>query len=57
MLTRQERNDLEMSMMVAQIRSTAVDLLRALGMDHSEARKGFHEVARLASQVETNSAG
>jgi hypothetical protein len=56
-LTRQERNDLEMSMMVSQIRSTAVDLLRALGMDHSEAHKGSHEVARLASQVETNSAG
>jgi hypothetical protein len=32
-----ERNDLETSLLVAQIRSTAVDLLQASGMDSSEA--------------------
>ena len=37
-------------MLVGQIRSTAVDLLRASGMDHSEARQALHEVARHASE-------
>jgi hypothetical protein len=45
-----ERNDLETSMLVGQIRCTAVDLLRASGMDHSEARQALYEVARHASE-------
>lgn len=38
-----ERNDLETSMLVGQIRSTAVDLLRASGMDHKDALHALHE--------------
>ena len=40
-----ERNDLETSVLVGQIRSTAVDLLRASGMDYSESREALREVA------------
>ncbi len=43
-----ERNDLETSMLVGQIQSTAVDLLRASGMDHTESRQALREAARHA---------
>ena len=45
----EERNDLETSMLVGQIRSTAMDLLRASGMDYSESRQALRETARHAS--------
>lgn len=44
-----ERNDLEVSMLVGQIRSTAVDLLRASGMDHKDALHALHEAVDPAS--------
>ena len=43
-----ERNDLETSMLVGQIQSTAVDLLRASGMDYTESRQALREAARHA---------
>src|ERR671915_934012 len=43
-----ERNDLETSMLVGQIRSTAMDLLRASGMDYSESRQALRDAARHA---------
>ena len=43
-----EHNDLETSMVVGQIQSTAVDLLRASGMDHTESRHALREAARHA---------
>jgi uncharacterized membrane protein YgaE (UPF0421/DUF939 family) len=39
--------DLETSMLVGQIRSTAVDLLQAVGMDYSEVQRSIHEASRL----------
>jgi hypothetical protein len=48
----EERNDLETSMLVGQIRSTAMDLLRASGMDYSESQQALREVARHASGAE-----
>jgi len=36
-------NDLETSVLVGQIRATAVDLLRASGMDYSESRQALRE--------------
>jgi hypothetical protein len=42
-------NDLETSVLVAQIRSTALDLLQAAGMDSSEALAALGESSRLAS--------
>ncbi|MDQ3792598.1 MAG: FUSC family protein [Actinomycetota bacterium] len=41
-----ERNDLETSMLVGQIQSTAMDLLRASGMDYTESRQALREAAR-----------
>ena len=38
-------NDLETSVLVGQIRATAVDLLRASGMDYSESRQALREAA------------
>ena len=38
-----ERNDLRTSMLVGQIRSTAVDLLRASGMDSAEALEALRQ--------------
>jgi uncharacterized membrane protein YccC len=38
-----ERTDLETSLLVAQIRSTAIDLLQAAGMDSSEALQALRE--------------
>jgi hypothetical protein len=45
-----ECNDLETSMLVGQIRSTAMDLLRASGMEYSESRQALREAACHASQ-------
>jgi Fusaric acid resistance protein-like len=42
-------NDLETSVLVAQIRSTAIDLLQAAGMDSSEALAALRESSRLGS--------
>jgi uncharacterized membrane protein YgaE (UPF0421/DUF939 family) len=44
-----ERNDLETSVLVGQIRSTAVDLLQATGMNSSEALEALREASRLDS--------
>src|SRR5215204_280429 len=46
----EERNDLRTSMLVGQIRSTAVDLLRASGMGTAEALEALRETTRRASQ-------
>jgi len=40
-----ERNDLRTSMLVGQVRSTAVDLLRASGMDSAEALEALRKAA------------
>lgn len=45
-----ERNDLQTSMLVGQVRSTAVDLLRASGMTPTGSLAALHEAARSASQ-------
>lgn len=45
----QERSDLQTSIMVGQIRSTAVDLLRASGMTSSESLQALHEAASRAT--------
>jgi hypothetical protein len=42
-------NDLETSALVAQIRSTAIDLLQAAGMDSSEALEALREASRPSS--------
>lgn len=42
-------NDLEISVLVAQIRSTAIDLLQAAGMDSSEALEALREASRPSS--------
>ena len=42
----QRHNDLQTSMMVGQVRSTAVDLLRASGMTSAESLEALHEAAR-----------
>jgi uncharacterized membrane protein YgaE (UPF0421/DUF939 family) len=42
-------NDLETSVLVAQIRSTAIDLLQAAGMDSSEALEALREASRPSS--------
>ena len=49
-----ERNDLETSMLVGQIQSTAVDLLRASGMDYTESRQALREAARHAYEEPGN---
>jgi uncharacterized membrane protein YgaE (UPF0421/DUF939 family) len=45
-----DRNDLQTSMLVGQIRSTAVDLLRASGMTHAEALEALREAAHRAAE-------
>jgi len=40
-----QRNDLRTSMLVGQVRSTAVDLLRASGMDSAEALEALRKAA------------
>jgi uncharacterized membrane protein YgaE (UPF0421/DUF939 family) len=52
-----ERSDLETSMLVGQIRSTAMDLLRASGMEYSESQQALREAARHASEVEPGANG
>src|SRR5215217_3210336 len=42
-------NDLETSVLVGQIRSAAIDLLQAAGMDQSEALQALREASRLDS--------
>jgi len=48
-----ERSDLRTSMLVGQIRSTAVDLLRASGMDSAEALEALRETANRTGQEHT----
>ena len=45
----QKSNDLETSALVAQIRSTAIDLLQAAGMESSEALEALREASRSGS--------
>ena len=45
----QKSNDLETSALVAQIRSTAIDLLQAAGMESSEALEALREASRPGS--------
>ena len=45
----QRSNDLETSALVAQVRSTAIDLLQVAGMDSSEALEALREATRLGS--------
>ena len=49
-----ERNDLRTSMLVGQIRSTAVDLLRASGMDSAEALEALRETADRSTHTESS---
>ena len=46
----QRTNDLETSALVAQIRSTAIDLLQAAGMESSEALEALREASRPGSR-------
>src|SRR5215218_3130164 len=46
----QRTNDLETSALVAQIRSTAIDLLQAAGMESSEALEALREASRHSSE-------
>ena len=48
-----ERNDLRISMLVGQVRSTAVDLLRASGMDSTEALEALRKAGDLTTQEST----
>ena len=48
-----ERNDLRTSMLVGQIRSTAVDLLRASGMDSTESLEALRKAANRTTQEPT----
>jgi uncharacterized membrane protein YgaE (UPF0421/DUF939 family) len=47
-----ERNDLDTSVLIGQIQSTAMDLLRASGMEYSESREALREAARHAYEKE-----
>jgi hypothetical protein len=49
-----ERNDLRTSMLVGQIRSTAVDLLRASGMDSTESLEALRKAANPTTQEPTD---
>ena len=46
-----ERHDLAISVLVGQIRSAAVDLLRSTGMDQASALQALEEVAGRASEI------
>jgi hypothetical protein len=52
----EERNDLRTSMLVGQVRSTAVDLLRAAGMDSTEAHEALRQRANRTSEPTTQAA-
>jgi len=45
-------NDVETSVFVGQTQSTAMDLLRASGMDYTESRQVLREAARRAYEEE-----
>ncbi len=47
----EERHDLATSVLVGQIRSAAVDLLRSTGMDQASALKALEEAAGRASEI------
>src|SRR5918998_1860018 len=47
-----ERNDLETSVLIGQIQSTVMDLLRASGMEYSESREALRQAARHAYEKE-----
>jgi Fusaric acid resistance protein-like len=47
----QERHDLAISMLVGQIRSAAVDILRSTGMDQASALRALEETAGRASEI------
>jgi hypothetical protein len=49
----EERSDLRTSMLVGQVRSTAVDLLRAAGMDSAEAHEALRQRANRTSHEPT----
>jgi uncharacterized membrane protein YccC len=49
-----ERNDLRTSMLVGQIRSTAVDLLRASGMDSTESLEALRNAANRTTRETTD---
>ncbi len=49
-----ERNDLSTSMLVGQIRSTALDLMRASGMDSVESLEALREAAKRTTREPTN---
>ncbi|CAN5886007.1 aromatic acid exporter family protein [soil metagenome] len=49
----EERSDLRTSMLVGQVRSTAVDLLRAAGMDSTEAHEALRESANRTTHEPT----
>jgi uncharacterized membrane protein YgaE (UPF0421/DUF939 family) len=49
-----ERNDLSPSMLVGQIRSTALDLLRASGMDSTESLEALRNAANRTTREPTN---
>jgi hypothetical protein len=49
-----ERNDLRTSMLVGQIRSTAVDLLRASGMDSTESLEALRQASKRTTQEPTD---
>ena len=50
----EERNDLRTSMLVGQVRSTAVDLLRASGMESSEALEALRKSANRTAGEPTD---
>jgi hypothetical protein len=50
----EERSDLRTSMLVGQVRSTAVDLLRASGMDSTEALEALRESANRGTREPTD---
>jgi hypothetical protein len=47
----QERHDLAISVLVGQIRSAAVDLLRSTGMNQAQALEALEEAAGRASEI------
>lgn len=49
----EERSDLRTSMLVGQVRSTAVDLLRAAGMDSTEAHEALRESSNRTTHEPT----
>ena len=47
----QERHDLAVSVLVGQVRSAAVDILRSTGMDQASALQALEEAAGRASEI------